>query len=169
MRNKIQKYLSGEREGFSLIELIIVIAIMAILIGVIALAVIPYINSSRESKDKQALSSVYSAVRTALADETIAKETTLGTDWADLSTYDKLNTKVNKLVDGGITGCLKALSSDKCKGATIKIKGVKAPGNSQTYPVICFYNEKSEGNINGVCTDSDGKPFQLPEEEYKGE
>lgn len=28
MRNKIQKYLSGEREGFSLIELIIVIAIM---------------------------------------------------------------------------------------------------------------------------------------------
>lgn len=30
MRRKIQKYLSGEREGFSLIELIIVIAIMAI-------------------------------------------------------------------------------------------------------------------------------------------
>ena len=37
MRRKIQKYLSGEREGFSLIELIIVIAIMAILIGVVAL------------------------------------------------------------------------------------------------------------------------------------
>ena len=35
MRRKIQKYLSGEREGFSLIELIIVIAIMAILIGVV--------------------------------------------------------------------------------------------------------------------------------------
>ena len=28
MRRKIQKYLSGEREGFSLIELIIVIAII---------------------------------------------------------------------------------------------------------------------------------------------
>ena len=39
MRRKIQKYLSGEREGFSLIELIIVIAIMAILIGVVALVV----------------------------------------------------------------------------------------------------------------------------------
>ena len=36
MRRKIQKYLSGEREGFSLIELIIVIAIMAILIGVVS-------------------------------------------------------------------------------------------------------------------------------------
>ncbi len=41
MRRKIQKYLSGEREGFSLIELIIVIAIMAILIGVVALVVLP--------------------------------------------------------------------------------------------------------------------------------
>ena len=47
MRRKIQKYLSGEREGFSLIELIIVIAIMAILIGVVALVVLPYLESSR--------------------------------------------------------------------------------------------------------------------------
>lgn len=51
MRRKIQKYLSGEREGFSLIELIIVIAIMAILIGVVALVVLPYLESSRESTD----------------------------------------------------------------------------------------------------------------------
>ena len=51
MRRKIQKYLSGEREGFSLIELIIVIAIMAILIGVVALVVLPYLESSRESKN----------------------------------------------------------------------------------------------------------------------
>lgn len=49
MRRKIQKYLSGEREGFSLIELIIVIAIMAILIGVVALVVLPYLESARES------------------------------------------------------------------------------------------------------------------------
>lgn len=52
MRRKIQKYLSGEREGFSLIELIIVIAIMAILIGVVALVVLPYLESSRESSSE---------------------------------------------------------------------------------------------------------------------
>ena len=38
MKKRIQKYLSGSNEGFSLVELIIVIAIMAILVGVVALA-----------------------------------------------------------------------------------------------------------------------------------
>ena len=45
MKKKIQKYLSGEREGFSLVELITVIAIMVILIGVVALVVLPYSDS----------------------------------------------------------------------------------------------------------------------------
>ena len=67
MKKKLQKYLSGEKEGFSLVELIIVIAIMAILIGVIALAVIPYLARSRESKDLQALGAISSALSSAVA------------------------------------------------------------------------------------------------------
>ena len=64
---KIQKYLAREREGFSLVELIIVIAIMAILIGVIALAVIPNIQRSRESKDLTTLDNIMSACNVAAA------------------------------------------------------------------------------------------------------
>ncbi len=68
MKKRIQKYLSGSNEGFSLVELIIVIAIMAILVGVVALAVIPYLEKSRESKDLQAMDTICSALSTAVAD-----------------------------------------------------------------------------------------------------
>ncbi len=72
MKKRIQKYLAGEREGFSLVELIIVIAIMAILIGVIALAVIPNIQRSRESKDLTTLDNVLSSVNIAVANNKVS-------------------------------------------------------------------------------------------------
>ena len=72
MKKKIQKYLAGEREGFSLVELIIVIAIMAILIGVIALAVIPNIQRSRESKDLTTLDNVLSSTNIAIANNKVS-------------------------------------------------------------------------------------------------
>ena len=43
-------------KGFSLVELIIVIAIMAILVGVVGTQVIPYLENSRKAKDQQILS-----------------------------------------------------------------------------------------------------------------
>lgn len=42
--------------GFSLVELIIVIAIMAILVGVVGTQVVPYIEKSRQAKDLQVFS-----------------------------------------------------------------------------------------------------------------
>lgn len=72
MKNKIQKYLAGEREGFSLVELIIVIAIMAILVGVVALAVLPNIAKSKESKDIAALDAVLSAVNSTVASKQVS-------------------------------------------------------------------------------------------------
>lgn len=43
-------------EGFSLVELIIVIAIMAILVGIVGTQVIPYLERSRRAKDYQVFS-----------------------------------------------------------------------------------------------------------------
>ncbi len=77
MKKKLQKYLSGEREGFSLVELIIVIAIMAILIGIVALAVIPYLEKSRVGKDQQTVDTVYSAFQATIADQKVATDITV--------------------------------------------------------------------------------------------
>lgn len=55
----------ANNKGFSLVELIIVIAIMAILVGIVGTQVIPYLERSREAKDQQILSSLNTAAVTA--------------------------------------------------------------------------------------------------------
>jgi len=52
-------------KGFSLVELIIVIAIMAILVGVVGTQVIPYLENSRKAKDLQIISSWNTAAMSA--------------------------------------------------------------------------------------------------------
>ena len=66
MRKDIKKM---DNKGFSLVELIIVIAIMAILVGIIGSQVVPYIEKSRLSKDKSTVDTVYTAWQSAVAKE----------------------------------------------------------------------------------------------------
>ncbi len=66
--NKFQKKLANRKKdnkGFSLVELIIVIAIMAILVGIVGTQVIPYIDKSRNAKDIQKLSGLCTDAMTA--------------------------------------------------------------------------------------------------------
>ena len=59
------------KKGFSLVELIIVIAIMAILAGAIAPALIKYIDKSRKSNDVSSAKTIKTAVETALGTEEV--------------------------------------------------------------------------------------------------
>lgn len=67
IKNYLAKLQENEKKGFSLVELIIVMAIMAILVGVVASQVLPYMEKSRQSKDQQVLSSICTDVVSAVA------------------------------------------------------------------------------------------------------
>ena len=58
-------------KGFSLVELIVVIAIMAVLVGVLAPTLLRYVEKSRTQKDESAVAEVLNAVKIAIADENI--------------------------------------------------------------------------------------------------
>ena len=93
-------------KGFSLVELIVVIAIMAVLVGVLAPQFIKYVESSRRSTDVQNAETIRSAVLADIADGKITgsgssstcTSTTSGTIPSSLGEVPK--TKGNKVSVG---------------------------------------------------------------------
>ena len=76
-----------KNKGFSLVELIIVIAIMAILIGVMAPQLIKYIEKSKVSSDTQLCGTVQTAIVTAMSDPEVNDatdyDTVVTTNWTN--------------------------------------------------------------------------------------
>ena len=64
----------GSNKGFSLVELIIVIAIMAVLVGIMAPQLIKYLEKSKVSTDLQALDAIYQAIIYAANDPRVTLE-----------------------------------------------------------------------------------------------
>ncbi len=112
-------------KGFSMVELIIVIAIMAILAGALAPALIKYINKSRISTDIQTANTIATAIQTALSNEKgydcASSYETSGSTLKDFSTDlwshtgDSFVDSVKQTVGG--TSCPKG-KSKKCVGTS---------------------------------------------------
>lgn len=110
---RTQKKLGNK--GFSLVELIVVIAIMVILVGVLAPTLLKSVERSRESTDIQTLDSIREAVVVALADETVYNEVSGGAiinlgsgasanlEGTDLSNYSTLQAELQETLTSSIS------------------------------------------------------------------
>lgn len=115
--NKKQKSLTNK--GFSLVELIIVIAIMAVLVGVLAPQYLKYVHNSKVSTDIQNAQEVATAINVSVANGNAVFGAAGAIDW----------TKVDGLTAAPSskfgTGASFTINGDNVNGvSTIKLTGV---------------------------------------------
>lgn len=136
-------------KGFSLVELIIVIAIMAVLVGVLAPQFLKYVEDSRVQKDESAAAEVLNAVKIALSVEDVYKEAANGETVAvsDGTITVNGNTKLDDELKKTITASEIDFTSKKhdtetytitisinASAGTVDVKGAWGAGSSTTTP-----------------------------------
>lgn len=131
---KEQKRLGNK--GFSLVELIVVIAIMAILVAVLAPTLLSKIEDSREGTDLQALGEINTAIKEAiLSSETVNDDMPAGVYTIDASTREVKDSS-GTVIDSATTQFKRAIpeidfKSDKAESAIIRVT-IGANGTVQT-------------------------------------
>ena len=112
MKNEI---FTNENKGFSLVELIVVIAIMAVMTSVLAPSLLGYVEQSRMAKDDSAMGEVNNAIKLALADQNVYDECLAYNVTNNYSCYVD---ETNKAAVPAVSGTGMNAEVDKQKGAT---------------------------------------------------
>lgn len=78
---------NNKNKGFSLVELIVVIAIMAVMVAVLAPSLLQYVERSRAQKDDSAMGEVANAIMLGMSDQKIYDEVLFWTTKDNVSCY----------------------------------------------------------------------------------
>ena len=119
-------------KGFSLVELIVVIAIMAVLVGILAPQFLKYVEKSRLQKDNTAISEIANAAKTACAEEDVLDA--MGSTAAKL-TLTTLTGSGQGYKISGVTPAALEKEMENTLGAEVKISS-KTYTNASSKPEI---------------------------------
>lgn len=110
----MKKMSQKNNKGFSLVELIVVVAIMAVLMGILVPTLVKNVEKSKKQKDASAIEEIRSTMVTTLADPTYSDiEATIVYDGTTIDVdTPKTITAVKPITDTEVKTFLTAVSAD---------------------------------------------------------
>lgn len=135
-------------KGFSLVELIVVVAIMAVLLGVLVPTLVRHVETSKHQKDVSAVAELRNAFEIALANEKYANiEATLVLDGATITIEPATAATTGAFVDGYLSEVIHNLEGSDGTKFEFTYKSKIANDATNTHTTITIKNEKVTAKI----------------------
>ena len=145
LRNKVKK----NNKGFSLVELIVVIVILAILIGVTIGGIYQYVNKSRINTDINNAASIQSVLATLATDNEV--NTAFGNVTSNTSVYVQWSKaeSITKPASISASGPAKIQDTIKTKLADLLTDGLPESKSNNEFEIAI--TKDSNGNVSATC------------------